>query len=137
MVVSGRRNVRTRSPLLQGVGALLCLIVAAIHVVDQSGFPGSKGPGYIAVSYYLLEVAAIVAAVLLLRSGAWFSWLLSAGVALGPLVGYILSRGPGLPSYSEDRGNWMEPLGVASLVVEGLLLTLAVAALATARQHPR
>jgi hypothetical protein len=48
-------------------------------------------------------------------------------------VGYVLSRGPGLPGYTDDIGNWAEPLGVLSLVVEGVLLLLALAMLATPR----
>jgi hypothetical protein len=49
----------------------------------------------------------------------------ATGVAVGPLLGYVLSRGPGLPGYDDDRGNWTEPLGLVSLGVEVLLLALA------------
>lgn len=62
-------------------------------------------------------------------------WLLAAGVGLGPIVGYLLSRGPGLPSHSDDIGNWAEPLGIVSLVVEGVLLLLALSALAADRRR--
>ncbi|WP_258053225.1 hypothetical protein [Streptomyces sp. Ru72] len=47
-------------------------------------------------------------------------------MAVGPLLGYILSRGPGLPDYGDDIGNWTEPLGLLSLAVEGALLLLSV-----------
>jgi hypothetical protein len=50
----------------------------------------------------------------------------------GPIIGYALSRGPGLPSYADDRRNWTETIGVISLVVEGSLLVIAVLALYTA-----
>lgn len=113
--------------------ALLCLAVTWIHVKDQGGIPGDKTPGYVAVGYYLLEAAGVLCAVLFLAlkkgPAARVSWLLAAGVALGPLLGYALSRGPGLPGYSDDKGNWTEPLGVVSLVVEGVLLVLALIAL--------
>ena len=110
-------------------GLILCLAVVSIHVIDQGGLPGDKSPAYIAAAYYLLEVAGLVAVVLLLRRPYRAGWLLAAGVALGPIVGYILSRGPGLPDYSDDRGNWGEPLGVVSLVVEGALLVLSISCL--------
>jgi hypothetical protein len=55
-------------------------------------------------------------------------------VAAGPLLGYVLSRGPGLPGYDDDRGNWAEPLGVASLVVEATLLALSVIAVVAIRR---
>ncbi|WP_328383540.1 hypothetical protein OHS81_07265 [Streptomyces sp. NBC_00400] len=111
---------------LRWAGALLCLAVAAIHVVDQGGLTATKDPSYIGVAYHVLEIAAVIAAVLLLLGLVRLGWLLAAGVALGPLVGYVLSRGPGLPHFSDDIGNWTEPLGLVSLAVEGALLLLSV-----------
>jgi hypothetical protein len=84
--------------------------------------------------YYALEGAGVVAAALLLtRYGTW-GWFLSLGVAAGPVLGYLLSRGPGLPDYTDDIGNWAEPLGVISLVVEGILLVVAAGALTVSRR---
>ncbi|PZG85518.1 hypothetical protein C1I97_33530 [Streptomyces sp. NTH33] len=107
-------------------GALLCLAVAVIHVLDQGGVTVTRDPYYVGVAYHVLEVAAVVAAVLLLAGLVRAGWLLAIGVAVGPLLGYILSRGPGLPDYSDDIGNWTEPLGLVSLAVEGALLLLSV-----------
>jgi hypothetical protein len=107
-------------------GALLCLAVAAIHVVDQGGITTTRDPYYVGVAYHVLEIAAVVTAVLLLIGLVRLGWLLAVGVAVGPLLGYILSRGPGLPDYSDDIGNWTEPLGLVSLFVEGALLLLSV-----------
>ncbi|GAA2332762.1 hypothetical protein [Streptomyces cuspidosporus] len=108
------------------VGALLCLAVAVVHVVDQGGFPGSKAPRYVAFLFYALEAAGVLAAVLVLARAVRPGWFLAMGVAAGPIAGYVLSRGPGLPDYSSDIGNWTEPLGLLSLAVEGLLLVLSV-----------
>ncbi|WP_073950071.1 hypothetical protein [Streptomyces kebangsaanensis] len=107
-------------------GTLLCLAVAVIHVLDQGGITATRDPHYVGVAYHVLEVAAVVAAVLLLVGLVRPGWLLAVGVAVGPLLGYILSRGPGLPGYSDDIGNWTEPLGLVSLAVEGALLLLSV-----------
>ncbi|MGH3550909.1 MAG: hypothetical protein ACRDQU_22865 [Pseudonocardiaceae bacterium] len=111
------------------VGVVGCLAVAAIHVLDQGGMPGTKGPDYVQFMYYALEAVGVLAAVLLLTNKTRVGWLLSLGVAAGPIVGYVLSRGPGMPNYTDDIGNWAEPLGVVSLVVEGILLILAAASL--------
>ncbi len=46
-------------------------------------------------------------------------------------MGYVLSRGPGLPDYTDDRGNWGEPLGVVNLIVAGLLAFVAVSSAMT------
>jgi 4-amino-4-deoxy-L-arabinose transferase-like glycosyltransferase len=110
------------------VAAALCLAVAVIHIKDQGGFPGDKQPTYVGIGYYILELAAVAAAALLLSRSYRKGWLLSIGVALGPFIGYALSRGPGMPSYTDDRGNWTETIGVISLLVEGVLLLLALAA---------
>ncbi|MFJ5519589.1 hypothetical protein ACIQB4_21340 [Streptomyces griseoluteus] len=90
----------------------------------------TRDPHYLGVAYHVLEIAALVAAVLLLLGLVRPGWLLAAGVALGPLLGYVLSRGPGLPYYSDDVGNWTEPLGLVSLAVEGALLLLSLPLLA-------
>ncbi|MEU6094286.1 hypothetical protein [Streptomyces sp. NPDC047079] len=107
-------------------GALLCFAVAVIHVVDQGGITATRDPYYIGVAFHVLEIAAAITAVLLLIGVIRLGWLLAAGVAAGPLLGYILSRGPGLPDFSDDIGRWTEPLGLISLAVEGALLLLSV-----------
>ncbi|MFE6685123.1 hypothetical protein ACFVFQ_01460 [Streptomyces sp. NPDC057743] len=86
----------------------------------------TRDPFYIGVAYHVLEIAAVVSAAVLLIGLVRLGWLLAAGVAIGPLLGYLLSRGPGLPNYRDDIGNWTEPLGLLSLAVEGALLLLSV-----------
>ena len=49
------------------------------------------------------------------------------------IVGYVLSRTTGLPHSSDDVGNWSEPLGMASLFVEGFLVTLGSSVLLARR----
>jgi hypothetical protein len=122
-------------------GAALALAVARIHIADQCGFPGSKTPDYVGVGYYLLEgVSVLTAAALLLSLASRLSaaaWTIAAiFVSAGPLLGYVLSRGPGLPDYDDDLGNWTEPLGVVSLLVESALLALALTVLIAARHAP-
>lgn len=68
------------------IGIVGCLAVAAIHGIDQGGLPGSKDPEYVQVMYYFLEIVGVVAAGLLVRN-TWWGWLLSLGVAAGPMVG--------------------------------------------------
>jgi hypothetical protein len=40
----------------------------------------------------------------------------------------VLSRTTGLPSATGDIGNWTEPLGLASLFVEGAVVVIATGA---------
>ncbi|MBC7374835.1 MAG: hypothetical protein H7323_12680, partial [Frankiales bacterium] len=94
------------------------------------GFPGDKEPRYIGIGYYALELAALALAVLLVTGRQRTAgWLLALGVAVGPLAGYVLSRGPGLPNYSDDKGNWTEPLLLKAVAVELLLGALALVCL--------
>jgi hypothetical protein len=124
----GHRIPLAESPTARKTTALLCLAVAIVNMIDNGGV-GSQTPTYLAVGYYLVEIGAAVAAALLMASPTRAGWLLSAAAALGPLASYILSRGPGLPAYSADKGNWGEPLGMLSVVLEGAVLTVAVPAL--------
>ncbi|MBW0119552.1 hypothetical protein I4J48_30340 [Pseudonocardia sp. KRD-169] len=113
-------------------GAVLALAVSVIHVLDQGGLTAMKDPAYLGYGYWVLELAGLVCAVLLLtrsRSG----WLLAIGVAAGPLLGIVVSRSVGLPDATDDIGNWTEPLGVLAMAVETALLLLAVAVLARVR----
>ena len=41
----------------------------------------------------------------------------------------MISRTVGLPQGADDIGNWTEPLGLASLFVEGSLVVLSAAVL--------
>lgn len=118
-------------------GAALCLAVAAVHVIDQGGFPGSKEPVYVGIGYYVVEAAGVVTAALLVAGAVRVGWFLAMGVGAGPFIGYVLSRGTGLPGYTDDIGNWAEPVGVASLVVEGLLFLLALTMFLRSTVHVR
>jgi hypothetical protein len=119
--VSGVTSTATR----EVAGAFLCVTVSALHVVERQRFPGHVAARYVSVGYYVLELAGVVAATIIFAGVQRIGWLLAMGVAAAPFIGYLLSRGPGLPGAGDDRGNWTEPLGIVSLLVEGMLLVLA------------
>ena len=50
------------------------------------------------------------------------------------LLGYLLSRTTGSPDATNDVGEWDEPLGLASMVVEGLVVCVGGGVIA-ARRH--
>jgi hypothetical protein len=124
-----------RSRPLLAFGALLCAFIVAIHVADQGGLTGMASPTYKGYLYYALEIGGALATLLLItRRAASAGWVFALGIAVLPASGYILSRSIGLPGYSDDVGNWAEPLGVASLVVEGSLAICALTALIAEHQ---
>ena len=107
---------------VRAVVAVGVLAVGLIHTLDlQSKLHETP---YLGVAYVALIVAslAVAAGVLI---GTDERWMTIAGlVALTPMVGYVVSRSVGLPGSTGDIGNWLEPLGVASLFVESAVLVL-------------
>ncbi len=68
-------------------------------------------------------------AALLLARAPRLGWLIGGVSALLTFVAYAYSRGIGLPGDAWDVGNWLQPDGVASLVVELLVVVGAIWAL--------
>jgi hypothetical protein len=97
--------------------------VALIHLLDLQG--KIKEVPYIGYGYILLIVASIVAGALLVHTDSKLGWVLAGGVALATLAGYFINRTVGLPNAKDDIGNWLEPLGLASLFAEGVVVLLA------------
>jgi hypothetical protein len=120
-----------RDGIARGVAAIGLAGVALIHLLDLPG-QLSETP-YMFVLYLALMVSSVALAGFLIgtsdtRVGA-AATILSALV----IVGYVLSRTTGLPHSSDDVGNWGEPLGMASLFVEGSLVTLGSGVLLSRR----
>ncbi|MGW3658787.1 hypothetical protein ACWD6R_25295 [Streptomyces sp. NPDC005151] len=84
---------------------------------------------YLGVLFIALIVASLVVAELLLRRHDRRVWLAAIVLAAAALLGYVVSRSIGLPGATDDIGNWLEPLGLASLFVEGVVVLLGVSAL--------
>jgi hypothetical protein len=113
---------------VQGVGALLALAVAAVHIADQGAIGTLADPGWVGWGYRLIEVGGVLTALaLLLRPARWgaFPWMAAALLAIGPLLGYLTSRTLGLPGDTGDIGNWGDWVGTVSLAVESALILLS------------
>src|SRR3954454_9703876 len=76
--------------------------------------------------YIALIAGAIVVSGWLLHRESRLAWLGAGALAASAIAGYVLSRTTGLPSAKGDIGNWTEPLGLASLFVEGCLVALSL-----------
>ena len=113
------RDVATRATVAVGLAA-----VGVIHLLDSIGKYGETR--YLFWMYMALIVGciAVAGAVLFTRSRAAF--LVAAGLAGSAALGYVLSRTTGLPNAKDDIGNWTEPLGLASLFVEGGVAAVAI-----------
>jgi hypothetical protein len=118
-----------RDQVGRGVGVVLLLGIALIHLLDAvNQFEEHK---YVFVLYMLLMAGSLAVATFLLRTDSRLAWSLLTTIAGLTLLGFILSRTTGLPSFDDDIGNWTEPLGLASLFTEGVAVLLGLYKIAT------
>lgn len=101
--------------------------VALIHLLELQGKLSEVK--YLGVGYIGLIVGCVFAAAMLVHRNSRTGWIVAGGLALATFVGYSLTRTVGLPQSSGDIGNWLEPMGLASLFVEGTVVLLAAYAL--------
>jgi hypothetical protein len=97
-----------------------------IHMVearDAFGEATYKGLLFIANG-----IGAVVAAVGVYGNRRETGWLLGLLVAGGAFLAYVASRTVGLPGLPAEPDAWFEPMGVASLVCEGLFIISFVVA---------
>jgi hypothetical protein len=113
--------------LRRGVAAVGLLGIALVHVLD---LPGKlEEVPYLGVAYLGLIAASLLVAEALVRRDDRRAWALSAGLSASVILGFVVDRTVGMPGAMDDIGNWLEPLGVASLFVEGVVLVASLVAL--------
>ncbi len=122
-------TIRGTTPSDKLVGAAISsiVIVGLIHLIDATGnLQDYQG---------LLELAnffgALTAAVGIYRGHRW-GWALGAMVAVGAFAAYVISRTVGLPGLPVEE-EWLEPLGLLSLLVESLFVGIFLMILAPSR----
>jgi uncharacterized membrane protein YfcA len=110
----------TSSERLVGAGISLIVIVGLIHLINS---PGDLEEGsYTGLLYVANFFGALTAAIGIYRGRSW-GWSLGALVSVGAFVGYVISRTIGLPGLPVEE-EWLEPLGLLSLLVEALFVGL-------------
>jgi len=111
-----------RDGIARAVAAVGLAGVALIHLLDLPG-QLSDTP-YMFYLYLALMISSVALAGALIATGDARVWAAAAALSAVVIVGYVLSRTTGLPQSNDDVGNWSEPLGMASLFVEGSLVAL-------------
>jgi hypothetical protein len=101
--------------------------IALIHILQLPDALAAEG--YVGGLFIAAIVACIVLAAAMTRMSDIRLLEAAGGLAALILIGYIVSRTVGLPGFTQDMGNWSEPLGLVSMVVEGLLVCVAAAGL--------
>lgn len=105
--------------------------IALIHLLELQG--KLKEVPYLGVGYIVLIVASVISGALLLHSNSKNGWRLAGLAAGATLIGFTLTRTTGLPNSTDDIGNWLEPMGLASIFIEGIVAAVAAYALTTRR----
>jgi hypothetical protein len=126
------------SAVRDGIARAIAIVglagVALIHLLDLPGtFDEQAYKGWL---YLGLIAGSLLTAAALIRSSDRRAWLAAALLPLGAMTGFVWSRTVGLPGGADDIGNWTEPLGLASLFVEGSLVTLGAAVLHVRQPRP-
>jgi hypothetical protein len=121
-------HMAIRDGVTRGVAVVGLAGVALIHLIDAPG-KFTETP-YMGWMYVGLIAACLGAAALMIRHGDRRAWTVALVLPALVLVGFVLSRTTGLPQAHDDVGNWGEPLGIASMFVEGSLIALAGGVLA-------
>ena len=83
------------------------------------------------VNHHLRPFAEGLPGAMLLHSNDRRGWAIGGGAAFVTLVGYSVTRTVGLPQSNGDIGNWLEPIGLASIFIEAVVTAVALYALAT------
>jgi hypothetical protein len=110
-----------KSETFQWVSVAAIVLIGVIHLLMISQ-EYDEAP-YMGILFGLNFIAAVIAAAGIYRRANW-GWLLGMGIAIGSFIGYALSRTVGLPGMEIEE--WLQSVGVLSLVIESLFVVLAV-----------
>jgi hypothetical protein len=122
------RETFVQGKLLMWIGISLIALEGLIHLLDA---PGSfEDATYKGLLFVAIVIGAAVASVGIYWGYRW-GWSLGALTAASAFVGYVISRTIGLPGLPVEE--WFEPLGILSLLVEGLFVGLYLALFAPHR----
>ena len=116
----------------RGIAAVGLVRIALIDLLDVPGKFGELP--YVGVLFAGLIITTLLLAEATIRTDHLRVWLVPCAVFAATIPGYAISRTSGLPGDNGgDAGNWTEPLGLASLLVEGVVVLLVLGRLADRR----
>jgi hypothetical protein len=116
--------------ILRTTAIVLLMAVAVMHIVQL--VPTFQVTPALGVSFVLLITSAVVVGGWLVkeRRTTFHLWLPVAGLGIAALLGYGFTRLFSSPLDRYDVGNWSCELGMAALFVEGVLVAIALYAIA-------
>ena len=122
-----------RHVVRRGIAAVGLVSIALVHLLDVPD-KFDELP-YVGVLFVGLIITSLLLAEGMIRTDDLRVWLVAGVVSAATIVGYAISRTSGLPGdEGDDIGNWTEPLGLASLLVEGIVVLLVLGRLTDRRR---
>lgn len=113
-------NSSTTQTLRRSISALGLIAIAIIHILD---LPSKWSEvRYLGVGYVGVIVVSLVLAERIVMKKSNRDYLLAAALSASVLTGFIITRTVGMPGAMDDIGNWLEPVGLVSIVVEALVV---------------
>jgi hypothetical protein len=111
------------------VTALGLVAIALIHILELPDTLGDQA--YVGWLFIAAIVSSLLLATILTRTNNSSAWIVTGGFAALVLIAFLFSRTTGLPGFTDYKGVWDDPSGLRSMVVEGLVVLVSGAVLAT------
>ena len=100
--------------------------IATVHVLD---LPGKwNETRYLGFAYIGVIVASLLLMEKVITRGSRNDLIASVILAASVIGGFVINRTVGMPGAMDDIGNWLEPLGLVSLLCEGPVVWQALSA---------
>lgn len=136
--ISSEPPSQSTGAAITAVAAIGLITVGVIHALEIQD--ALSGPVWLTIGFCALTIAGPISALWLLIKPGREAWLAAGLICLFAFLGYVVTRSIATPGDADDVGNWLEPLGLAAIIVEGLVVVLAAMALrdlvAMARRGP-
>jgi hypothetical protein len=116
IIVNNSKNERHTPSLLTGMGIILILVVALIHLIQA---PEDLSENTLRGILFIIDgVLALIATIGIYRGSKTWGWGLGLLAAGGALIFFVVSRSIGIPGWEDSIGEWFESIGILSCLVE-------------------
>jgi hypothetical protein len=96
------------------MGMIVILISGLIHLFDAPG--EFQEVPYMGILFIIFFLGSIVSAIGIYRGELVWGWLLGGALAIGAVIGYVISRTVGMPRMEIE--DWGPPLAYLSILLE-------------------
>jgi hypothetical protein len=109
------------------IGGLV--VIALIHMLQLPA--AFAAIGYLGALFIAAVLASLSLSAVMTRTSDDRAWMAAGALPALILLCYVISRSVGLPGFTDDIGEWSEPLGLASMVAEGFTVFVSGSVLAS------